>query len=239
VCRPTAQADWLLAHLLLDQPYRDTPFVLLAAEEEELFAGSEALVKGDLEAMGRLARTLVLSGFGMTICGGSYPASQGEHLIAHYMSMMSEETDSLHGEQIAVSALFMAALQQRVLAMDTPPLVHPSRLAREDLHAHFGPVRGEQCWQEFARKRITADRARELNHRLATEWEGFRARITAVTRSPEDMRAVLERAGAPVAPQDLGWPAQRFRDACIHAREIRNRFTFLDLAADSGIAIVL
>src|SRR5215468_9851558 len=29
ICRPTAQADWLLAHLLLGQPYRRVPFVLL------------------------------------------------------------------------------------------------------------------------------------------------------------------------------------------------------------------
>jgi glycerol-1-phosphate dehydrogenase [NAD(P)+] len=126
-----------------------------------------------------------------------------------------------------------------VLALDTPPVIHPSGVKREDLHAHFGPVRGEQCWQEFARKRITADRARELNHRLAAGWEGFRDRLAAVTRAPEEMRAVLERAGAPVAPSDLGWSAAQFRDACNHARELRNRFTFLDLAADSGIAIAV
>ena len=39
--------------------------------------------------MRALARTLVLSGIGMTICGGSYPASQGEHLISHYIDMLS------------------------------------------------------------------------------------------------------------------------------------------------------
>ena len=31
-CRPTAQADWLLSHLLLDRPYREVPFTLLAAD---------------------------------------------------------------------------------------------------------------------------------------------------------------------------------------------------------------
>ena len=37
LCRPTAQADWLLAHLLFDQPYRTMPFVLLEADEAQLF----------------------------------------------------------------------------------------------------------------------------------------------------------------------------------------------------------
>jgi glycerol-1-phosphate dehydrogenase [NAD(P)+] len=79
LCRPTAQADWLLAHLVRGEPYRTAPFALLALDEPALLAEPEALAAGDPEAVARLARTLVLSGFGMAICGGSYPASQGEH----------------------------------------------------------------------------------------------------------------------------------------------------------------
>ncbi|MGI9413772.1 MAG: iron-containing alcohol dehydrogenase, partial [Hyphomicrobiales bacterium] len=110
VCRPTAQSDWLLSHLLCDGPYRKAPFALFAEDEEALFAEPEALISGDLEAMGRLARTLVLSGFGMTLCGGSYPASQGEHLISHYIEMMApaDWQEVFHGEQIAVTTCVMA-----------------------------------------------------------------------------------------------------------------------------------
>ncbi len=117
LCRPTAQADWLLAHLLLDQPYRQAPFALLADDEADLFANSEALLRGDLDAMRALARTLVLSGFGMTLCGGGYPASQGEHLISHYAEMMAaaDWPEAFHGEQIAVTTLTMARLQARML----------------------------------------------------------------------------------------------------------------------------
>ena len=38
LCRPTAQADWLLAHLLFDHPYRRMPFVLLEEDESALLA---------------------------------------------------------------------------------------------------------------------------------------------------------------------------------------------------------
>jgi glycerol-1-phosphate dehydrogenase [NAD(P)+] len=75
LCRPTAQADWLMAHLLLGQPYRTMPFVLLAEDEAQLFASSDALMAGDLEAMACLVRTLLLSGFGTAIHGNSQPAS--------------------------------------------------------------------------------------------------------------------------------------------------------------------
>jgi glycerol-1-phosphate dehydrogenase [NAD(P)+] len=82
ICRPTAQADWLLSHLVLDRRYREAPFALLSGDEPALLAEPRALVSGDLAAMRSLVRTLVLSGFGMTLSGGSYPASQGEHCSA-------------------------------------------------------------------------------------------------------------------------------------------------------------
>jgi glycerol-1-phosphate dehydrogenase [NAD(P)+] len=234
VCRPTAQADWLLAHLLLDQPYREAPFALLAPDEHALLAGSRALVAGDVSAMRHLVRTLVLSGFGMTICGGSYPASQGEHLLSHYIDMMRtpDVPAALHGEQIGVCALAMARLQDRILTLDTPPRLHPTAVSRDDILRHFGPERGDACWHELAPKRLDSARADQLNARLATSWDAIRTRLAAVTIGHARMTAALTAAGAPTTPSDLGWPAPLFADAMTHAREIRNRYTFLDFAGD-------
>src|SRR3546814_3627038 len=50
LCRTTAQADWLMAHLLFDQPYRTAPFALLAEDEGALFGGAAALLACDLTA---------------------------------------------------------------------------------------------------------------------------------------------------------------------------------------------
>jgi glycerol-1-phosphate dehydrogenase [NAD(P)+] len=234
VCRPTAQADWLLAHLLLDRPYREAPFAMLAADEHALLSQARALLAGDLTAMRHLVRTLVLSGFGMTVCGGSYPASQGEHLVSHYIDMMRapDVPIALHGEQIGVCALAMARLQDRILALDTPPVLHPTTIERDDLIRHFGRERGDACWNELLPKRLDRTTADTLNLRLATHWDSMRARIRAVTLGSDRMTAALSAAGAPITPADLGWPQPLFDDAIAHAREIRNRYTFLDFAAD-------
>ena len=100
LCRATCQTDWRLAQAICGAPYRDAPFALLADDEPGLFAEPEALLSGDREAMARLAHTLVLSGFGMAICAGSEPASEGEHLIAHYGDMLlpADIPPPLHGE---------------------------------------------------------------------------------------------------------------------------------------------
>ncbi len=234
MCRPTAQADWLLAHLLLGRPYRELPFALLAGDEPALFGQAGALVAGDLEVMRHLVRTLVLSGFGMTLSGGSYPASQGEHLLSHYVDMMGppELPSALHGEQIAVCSLAMARLQDRILARDVPPVLHPSTIELGDLIAHFGAERGAACWEELAPKRLDRGRADELNAQLAAGWDAMRSQLQAVTLGSARMTDILVAAGAPLTPGELGWPTQLFDDAVAHAREIRNRYTFLDFAAD-------
>lgn len=234
LCRPTAQADWLLAHLLFDQPYRTMPFVLLEADEAELFAEAAALMARDLGAMTCLVRTLLLSGFGTAICGSSHPASQGEHLISHYTDMFGDHAwpESFHGEQIGVTTLTMARLQERLLE-GPPPVLHASDEDEAAFVARYGPELGRSCWAEFAQKRLDAERARTINARLAESWDRIRAAIARVTRPSNVLADVLRRGGAPTAPEELGWPRPFYHGAVRHARDIRNRYTFLDLAVDS------
>ena len=90
----------------------------------------------------------------MTICDGSYPASQGEHLISHYIDMFAPAGRGayLHGEQVAVATLTMARIQEEVLA-GGPPRVRPSPITCAELQRRFGAGIGASCWREFAAKR--------------------------------------------------------------------------------------
>jgi glycerol-1-phosphate dehydrogenase [NAD(P)+] len=234
ICRPTAQADWLLAHLLLGQSYRRAPFLLLEADEAALLPKAGALLAGDTGTMELLARTLVLSGFGMTICGGSYPASQGEHLISHYIDMLGDPAwvPSFHGEHIAVTALTMARLQEAMLAGEAPVL-SPTLLDEAALIRHFGPELGASCWTAFAKKAMDVPKTAGLNAKLKREWPEIRAALRRVMRPSAEMEAALEAAGAPTRPADIHIPETFYRQAIRHAREIRDRYTFLDLAAES------
>jgi glycerol-1-phosphate dehydrogenase [NAD(P)+] len=239
LCRATAQADWLLAHLLRGDPYRTLPFELLAEEEARLLSDPEGLLRGDLKAMGSLARTLILSGLGMTLCGGSYPASQGEHLISHYVELRlgarhgeDPTAEPLHGEQIALTTLTMARLQRQVLERERIR-VHPSTVGQAELLERYGPELGPGCWREFLPKRLEERSAAALNDRLAREWPKVREAIAAVCLAPQRVDSVLERIGAPRSPEALGWPRDLYTEAVAHAAELRNRYTFLDLARDS------
>ncbi|MCX5746388.1 MAG: iron-containing alcohol dehydrogenase [Proteobacteria bacterium] len=232
VCRATAQTDWLLSNAVLGTPYREAPFALLVDDEAAMLARAGDLVCGDLVAMRALARTLVLSGIGMTLVGGSFPASQSEHLISHYLEMMAapDVVHALHGEQTGVAAVAMAGLQARVLAMATAPRLGHTAIDRDAVIAHFGPALGDTCWREFVKKQVPDLDA--TNARLAAAWPAIRARLARAAMPPATMLGALGAAGAPTRPSDLGYPPGLFDDALAHAREIRDRYTVLDFVAD-------
>jgi glycerol-1-phosphate dehydrogenase [NAD(P)+] len=235
ICRPTAQADWLLSHLLLDTAYRALPFALLEEDETALLAAPEGLISGDAAAMTCLARLLVMSGFGMTICGGSYPASQGEHLIAHFLEMRGDPARaSFHGEQIAVTTLTMARIQGEMLRSAQPVLDAPQVTIGTFL-GFYGPEVGAVCWQEFARKMLSGDRLAAANLRLQRSWPEIRQAVRTVHRTATVLESALRRCGAPTRPAELDLSGEAYAEAVLHAREVRERYTFLDFAADCGV----
>lgn len=234
ICRTTAQADWLLSHLLFGTPYRQLPYELLADDEPRLLEQAEALVKGDLEAMRTLVRVLLLSGFGTAIIGQSAPASQGEHLISHFIDMMApaDRPPVLHGEQVGVTTLSIARLYEAML--DDRPTVAPDSRAEDDVRATFGDDLAGSVWPEFEAKRLDRRGAEALQARLASNWDGIRARIAEVLLPARRIAAVLAAAGAPLSSEAIHLSRPFYDGALAHAREIRNRYTILDLAAQSG-----
>jgi glycerol-1-phosphate dehydrogenase [NAD(P)+] len=237
MARPTAQTDWLMAHLLLGTPYRQAPFMLLADDEKALIAKAGELRTGDLAAMEVLVRTLVMSGLGMTLCGGSYPASQGEHLIAHYIDMRGQGLpEAHHGEHIAVTTLTMARLQERVLALPELQLA-PSADTPDRFIEIFGETLGRSCWTAFKPKLLDRERATAINTVLAEQWRSYRERLARVARPAREIATALRAAGAPTTPQEVAIPAAFYDEAVANARLIRDRFTMLDVAAASLEAV--
>jgi glycerol-1-phosphate dehydrogenase [NAD(P)+] len=240
LCRTTAQADWLLSHHLLGTPYRLAPFALLAADEPALLDEPEPLLRGDLDAMRSLARTLVLSGFGMTLCRGSYPASQGEHLISHYIDMFAPvgRAPYLHGEQVAVATLTMARIQEALLSSAPPPW-RPTPVTCADLQGRLGAEIGASCWREFEGKQTASARAPNVAQRAARRWDEIRDSIARALIPAATIASVLARAGCPTTPADIGLSSAFYAAAVRNARFLRDRYTFLDLADDAGRLVQL
>ena len=236
ICRTTAQTDWLLGHYLRNTSYSETPYLLQIDEEPHLLSHAASIADGDVEGVRALIRLLVLAGLGMVIAGGSQPASMGEHLISHYVDMMARpHPGSLHGEQVGVATLTASRMQHALLQAERPPEVRPTRLDEAAMRARYGAAFGDQSIAQLRAKALDEAAAARMNARLAEAWPALRARLRAVMLPTASLQEALEAAGAPTRGVDLGLSPAFYREAVRHAREIRDRYSILDLAGDAGL----
>ena len=236
LCRATAQVDWWLSHRLFGTAYTDVPFLIQRDDEAALMDRAPALAHHDMEAVGTLHRVLTLCGFGVSFTGMTNHGSMGEHQVSHYIDCFAgaRHPGTLHGQQVGVATLSMARLQTEILDSDTPPVVRPTRIDEADMRARYGrsfPVVRE----EFAVKALDAAGADALNERLGVLWPALRRELQAFMLPVARMQDALAAAGGPTTASEMGLDVGFYRKAVAHAREIRRRYSMLDLAGDAGL----
>lgn len=237
LCRATAQVDWWLSHRLFGTPYSSLPFRLQAADEGPMLEYAGGLFSGETAAVGYLHRVLVLVGFGVSFVGATHPGSMGEHQISHYIDSFAgaRHPGTTHGRQVGVASLTMARLQHALFAMERPPHVAPTRLDETELVARLGPEHARSCIAEWSLKALDERGADDLNAKLEALWPTLRGECRAFMLPVERMHDALAVAGGATTALDLGLDPAFYREAVAHAREMRNRYSALDLLADAGL----
>jgi len=237
LCRPTAQIDWWASHRLFGTFYSATPYALQFAEEAPTIAAAEGIGKHDLDAVGSLQRLLTLAGLGVCFTNVSNHGSMGEHQVSHWIDMFSgpAHPGTTHGQQVGVDSLAMARLQNEILSSPKPPRVKPTVISQEAFIDRYGTDLGIICYTEARKKALDPKQAADFNEKLAGLWPELRHELQAFAMPVSDMEAALKKAGAPTTATEMGLPRKVWRDAMKYARDVRNRWSFLDLADDSGL----
>jgi glycerol-1-phosphate dehydrogenase [NAD(P)+] len=237
LCRPTAQVDWWASHRLLGTLYSSKPYLLLEDAEGPALKHASGLAKHGLEANGHLQRLLTLAGLGVCFTGMSNHGSMGEHQVSHWIDMFAgpAHPGTTHGQQVGVASLAIARLQAEILGMDKPPRIKPTHIRESEFVDRYGEQIGRMCFAEARKKSFGAKGAEEFNTKLEALWPELRAELVDFMIPPARMEATLRAAGGPVTASELGLPRKVWRDAMKYARDIRNRWSFLDLADDAGL----
>jgi glycerol-1-phosphate dehydrogenase [NAD(P)+] len=235
VCRTTSQVDWLMSHLFFGTDYKDTAYTLLAYDEEPMMANAAKVVAGDFDALAMLTRIAAIMGLGTSFTGTTHSGSMAEHMISHYIDMFAGEAHpgTSHGEQVGVATLTMSKLQNQILGEDRPPTFRPTKIPTDELRARFG-AQADEMIEQTRRKALAGVKAEALNQRLHTEWPKIAGQLRAVMLPYQKLHDAMQIAGCPVTGAALGLQPEFYRDAIRYARFIRDRFSMLDVAADSG-----
>jgi glycerol-1-phosphate dehydrogenase [NAD(P)+] len=86
---------------------------------------------------------------------------------------------------------------------------------------------------QFAVKAWGAEQSVALTRRTAQIWDTLRGEAARIALPASRIDDVLRRAGAPRTPPEIGVDDAFFARAMREARFLRDRYTFLDLAADA------
>ncbi len=236
LCRSTAQIDWWLSHRLFATEYASLPFRLQAADEPKMLEHAPGLPAGDPVAVAYLHRMLILCGFGVSSVGASHPGSMGEHQISHYVDSFAgtRHPGTTHGQQVGVASLTMARLQHSLFDRDAPPTVAATRIDRAEIATRIGAEHADRCITEWSRKALDDAGASALNDKLVAMWPDLQREVRPMMLPVATMHDALASAGGETTGEELGLEPQFYREAVLHAREMRNRYSVLDLLADAG-----
>lgn len=237
LCRSTAQIDWWASHRLFGTDYFTIPYLLQAGDEPDMLKTAPGIASHSIEANGVLHRVMTLCGLGVCFTGISHHGSMGEHQVSHWLDMFAGKAHpgTTHGQQVGVASLAIARLQAELLAREAPPVVRPNVVRERDYLDRYGPEMGPLCLDVARKKARDARAAAAFNEKLAALWPQLRRELSAFVLPPAEMQKALRAAGGPVTASELGFPVAVWRDAMRFARDVRNRWSFLDLADDAGL----
>ena len=235
ICRTTSQIDWLLSHLLFDTAYSETPYILLAHDEADMIAHADQMLNGDIEAMAMLTRISAIMGLGTRFTGTTHSGSMAEHMISHYIDMFAGERHpgTSHGEQVGVGTVTVSQLQNQILDQNYPPELRPTEVPEEWIHANFESEMAKNMLEQTRRKTLNTEQCDALNRKMQNDWARFSEPLRARLLPYQTLVSSMKAAGCQTTASELALDPSFYREAVTNARYIRDRFSMLDLAADS------
>lgn len=118
LCFYSCYFDWYLSHKILGTKFDEEALKISQKKIDFFIKNYQKFSLKDDDFLRLLIELLLISGYAMTMAGGSYPASQSEHMIAHTIEMKFPKIAQklLHGQIIAVTSLTALKLQKALLS---------------------------------------------------------------------------------------------------------------------------
>lgn len=239
----TAGADWLVADAAGAEPVDRGIWSLVQGSVREAIDDAPLLAQADASAVERLFRCLIVTGLAMQAARSSRPASGSEHQFSHLWEMSAQETEVSHGFKVGIGTVAVGALYERLLELPLADLPIDRLVAAwPSLDAVESEVRTFHADLEIGRQAVGESRAKYVDGRglrerltmLRERWPSLNAELRAQLLPIDDVLRLLEAAGCPTDPRDIGIDLARLRASYAAARSIRRRYTVLDLTVETG-----
>ena len=240
----TCLAEWKISSLVTDEYYCPEIAGLTAKARDQSVSLCEGLARRDHESLIRLTDALILSGIAMSYAGTSRPASGSEHHLSHFWEMrwLAEEKNALlHGIKVGIGTVVSLKLYELLkdLSPDFAQIRRRTLPAADgaweaEIRRAFGPAADDVIALEHRTQKNGRERRLRRIERLEARW----SEIMTVIRSLPDVLTAeqyLRTVGNPVRPAQVGLDRQIVLDSILYAKEVRDRYTILQLLWDLGL----
>ncbi|NLK75903.1 MAG: sn-glycerol-1-phosphate dehydrogenase [Clostridiales bacterium] len=236
--------DWRLSHIVNNEYHCETVSNIMAIAVKKTYESGKKLLNRDKDAIALLTEGLLLSGIAMSFVGNSRPASGSEHHLSHFWEMKFQyegRKPVLHGTKVGIGSIISLKLYEY--------------LRNEDRDLHNIELKNTQDkvvdWEREI-KRVYPSAAEDiikLEERTKRNSEESRLKRLSVikdkqqeikvllqdTFSAQKMESLLKFLGAPINPETIGIDIGAVKDAILYAKELRDRYTILQLLWDLGL----
>lgn len=230
LCFYSCWFDWYLSHKILGTKFDVDLFLQMKAKIDYLIKNYHKFDLKDEKLIKLLMEILFESGWSMTLAGGSYPASQSEHLISHVMEMKYHDRlkNQLHGQQIALTSLVSSKLQKNILEVSKLRLKN-NEFDFAKISRFFNKDLATQLQQEYSKKQFRDFELEKINKNLEKDWQEIRQDLQKIYLTDVTLRKIFRHFKIEPFISRFNLSQAEFNDCIYLAKFIRDRFTCLDL----------
>lgn len=243
-----AGADWIIADAVGSESIDPFAFSLVQKNLRDALSDPDAVAAGDVEATGKLADGLIMSGFAMQAMSSSRPASGTDHQFSHYWDMEGLCHNSKHvshGFKVSIGTLVSTAGLEYLVGKDFTSMDIDKAVAQwpeweemeKTIHEVFDGKPGHLArgLVESKGKYTDSEGIRKQLEAVKNNWTELREKIRKQIIPFNEVYDCLKRVGAPYEPEMIGVSREKLRSTFRAIPFMRNRFTGIDLIYRAGL----
>jgi len=232
-----AGADWIIADELNEQPIRNDVWELIQGHIREWTSDRHNLLN--------IFAGLAATGYSMQMMLDSRPASGAEHLFSHIWEMEGlslNGEDVSHGFKVGIGLIASTLLMEFVLEHDYEELVPfmKAPLSREEREKEIAMLTIRGCYgtephDTAMKKWKNSAEIYQRREEIGKHWKNLQIRLKKQIVPSNELRKMLNDAGCPIFPSEIGLSNEQFLHAVPAAQLIRIRYTVLDFLYELGL----
>ena len=242
--KSTCLCDWKLARVINGEHYCEKIVELVEKCVDDVLKVADKAKERDPKVLGDIMEGLVLTGVAMSLYGNSRPASGCEHHMSHYWEMVFEQAGKRpvpHGTQVGVGTVLVLklveALRKTNVDFDAARAyakAYDQTAWEENIRMAYGPAaQGVIDMEAKAQKNEITAHLQRIDA-MEKNWAEITALLEALPAS-ETVAELLKSLDASYLPEQIEVDADVLRNTFRYCKEVRARYTILQMVWDLGL----